>query len=978
MFDRSFLIIFICKEWLEKPVSTGIACLLPLLHTLVRSFKFITELAEYQRMATKHQSSKLFGNEWARDVNRFISSPNSFISSTNKSTDVLIDDMLMIISSTSAVLSLKLAILHVFQNVELFQTNKSYLVKIVSSLEDLTYQFVEKDNLFVHQLLASLTILSIELDERFTRDGTQLTKCVNLLLAQANQVADGSRSDRVLLKSAACNCLSELEEAFPGLLHSKLSFFFQYCQLEKTFIRQHYLSLFCTVLRNSLLKFKTMDFEEQAKSLQFLFCPTTELIPFILHKDFRVESESLMSSPAECVLNPATEKLDLKKSFSTLLDASSNMTPAVLTHTMDKLYDCVLLAGTHPSLLKTLYHRYIHSSNIMLLQLVYSLKIKFGRELFDLSQETSFERSIFWALNNPHNLNPHTLLLYSWVMHFPVLDATTLREDNRVPSGLLLSQLCFPTPFDSIDLSVRCFQLFSSLDYIPEQPNSINTHLTVLVQRVKAQPASFATPAFFHVLFLFLRQSQSPPMTKSVRVILTDLYLSYPMLAAYLINFINSIASIVSADTFSVPMLSYIVQHLQSLRQVCTPDLVFHLQLVEHAALTPNFNLDSILVLLHSILEPEVMEEGDWHLGHIVLDVCKALLIGTNSDSQFQRACALLFHIKARYTDIDISDEAGFLLTLITSVSSKKYRLLLSKASETSAELSLKDLVVGTTFQLASPITYISEVFLQLQKVTSIKHDSTSAIDPPQALNGDTTEILKQYLTSADQLTDASFEMNYILSYADHAKPSASMHTIYAISLQLSGSQHYHPTSSITVPQLIYQAKGEGRNISFEFRPKLPLPASFSVSAIFSLQNGATYQTPLAPLDVSFSDLLQPIPLPQGFNKKDLPLLFDALWDHFSSKSFSEQNPESRCTESFIKLNKPSDSVKHTLLQALSQNIVTSSTDLIQLLLYVPPRHHILLRARVSASCTDTSILTDEWRLLSHLNQFLHALIDQM
>ena len=934
-------------------------------------------------MTSKHQTSKLFGNEWARDVNRFISNPNSFISSTSKSTDVLIDEMLMIISSPSAVLSLKLAILHVFQNVELFQTSKNYLAKIVSSLEDLTYQFVEqRDNLFVHQLLASLTTFSIELDERFSRDGTQLTKCVNLLLAQANQVADGSRSDRMLLRAAACNCLLELEEVYPGILHAKLSYFFQYCQLEKTFIRQHYLSLFCTVLRNSILKFKAIDLEEHANTLKYFFSPTTELIPFILPEEFRDENARLICSQVECVMNPSIDKVDLKKSFSTILDASTNMTPTVLAYTMDKLSDCILLTGTHPSLLKALYHRYLHSSNILLLQLVYSLKIKFGRELFDLSQEASFERSIFWALNNPHNLNPHTLLLYTWVMHFPILDPITQREDNRVPSGLPLSQLCFPTPFDSIDLSVRCFQLFSASDLILEEPHSINTYLTVLVQRVKAQPASFATAAFFHVLFLFLRRSHSASMTKSVRIILTDLYLSYPMLATYLINFMNSISSIVTADAFSVPMLSYIVEHLQSLRQVETPDLVFHLQLVEHAALAPQFNLDSILLLLHSVLGPEVMEEGDWHLGHVVLDVCKALLLGINSDAQFQRACALLFRLKGKYTDIDVSDEAGFLLTLITSVSSKKYRLLLSKAGEASAEPSLKDLVVGTTFQLASPITYISEVFLQLQKVPNSKQDSALTTDPPQARERDSTEILKQYLSSADQLTDASFDMNYVLSYAQHAKPSTSMQTIFAISIHLSGSQHYHPTSSITVPKLTYRTKGspegEERSISFEFRPKLPLPVSFSVSAIFSLQDGATYQTPLAHLEVSFSDLLRPVPLPRDLDRRDIPVLFDALWSHFSSRCFSEQNPESRCTESFIKLDKPSDSVTRTLLRELSQNIVTSSKDLIQLLLFVPPRHHILLRARVSASSTDMSILTDEWRLLSHLNQYLHALIDQM
>ncbi|KAI6652780.1 AP-5 complex subunit beta-1-like [Oopsacas minuta] len=932
-------------------------------------------------MTTKPQTANLFGNEWARDINMFLANPTSFISKSSKTTDLLIDDMLMIISTSSTILSLKLAILHVFLNVELFQTSKSYLTKIVTALEYLSSQFVEqKDNLFLHQLLAALTTLSIELDERFLHDSIQLTKCVDLLLIQANQVADGTRSERVLVRSAACICLSELEEVYPGILYSKLSYLFQYCQLEKTFIRQYYLSLFCTVLRHSLLKFKSIEFEEQANSLQFFFSPTTVLIPFIPPKNFREESAHLLCSSVDCVMSPNLEKVDLKKSFSTLLDASTNMTHTMLANTMHKLSDCVLLAGTHPSILKILYHRYIHSSSIVLLQLVYSLKAKFGRELFDIAEESSFERSIFWALNNPHNLNPHTLLLYTWLIHFPILDPITHREDNRVPNGLPLFQLCYPTPFDSIDLTVRCFHLFSASELILEEPRSINTHLSVLVQRVKSQPGSYATAAFFHTLYLFLHRSHPALMIQSIRVILTDLYLSYPMLAPYLINFMLVITSIVPANNFAIPMLSYIVKHLQTLRQVRTADLMFHLQLVEYAALTPKFNLDSLLVLLHSVLQPEVLEEGDWHLGHTILDVCRALLLGIHSDSQFQRACALLYRIRAKYTDVDVCNEAGFLLILITSVSTKKYRPLLSKASETNAEPSLKDLVVGTTFQLTAPITHIPEVILQLEKMPNKTSSSSTAYSNPPTVTRDPTEILKQYLTATDQLIDTSFQLNFNLSYAPHAKPSTSMQTIYAISLHLSDNPHYHPTASITIPKLVYKAPSENdkRNVSFEFRPKLPFPAQFSVSAIFSLQDGATYQTPLAHLEVSFSDLVLPIPLPQEISEQDTPALFEALWSHLSRKCFSEKNTESKCTESFIKLNKPSESVTRILLHTLSPNIVTSSDNLIQLLLYIPPRHHILMKARVSPDSTDVSILTDEWRLLSYFNQYMHTLLAQM
>ena len=930
-------------------------------------------------------SSKLFGNDWARDISRLLDNPDSFISETRKPAESLIEEMMIILSSASTNLALKLAILHALQNVDSFLSNQTLQLKILSSLEDLAYQFVDQaDNLFIHQLLAALTVFSIEVEERLIKDGVHLSKCVDLLLAQVSQVADGSRFDRVLLRGAACNCLSEMEAVYPGLLHSKLCFIFQYCQLEKTFVRQHYLSLFSDILRHSLLKLHTVDLEDHATRLTYFFSPTSELLPFIIPDKFREESTELLSYSLSCVLNTSLDKVDLKKAISTVLDASNNMSPTILALIMHQLSDSVVLAGLPPSLLKTLFHRYLHSSSIVLLQLMYSLRLKFGRELFDVQDQTDLERSIFWALNNPLNLNPHTLLIYSWLTEFPILDPLTRREDRGLPLSVPLSQLCYPTPSDSVDLSVRCFQLFSISDLILEETHSINTHLAVLMRRVKSQPGSLATAAFFHVLFLFLQRTQSQSMVQSVKTILTDLYLSYPQLAPYLINFITCVNKLVPPAEFAVPVLSGLVGHLQTVEQVAPADLSHHLRVLEHAALTPQVGLEAILQLLHSLLHPDLCEEGDWRLGHAVLDLCKAILVSLRSDAQFQRACALLHRLRASFREVDVADEAGFILTLITSVSSKKYRPLLSKVAETASALSLKELVVGTTFQLASPITHIPEVFLQLQRV-QVPPSPTPPAHPDLKGTLDGRNILEQYLSSIEEMTEnASFKLGYHLSFAPLAKPTTSMQTIYAISLYMSGSPYYHPTASVTVPKLVYPSKKKGetvndkRIISFEFRPKEPLPATFSVSAIFSLPEGSTFQTPLAPLEVSFADILRPASLPECLNRIHLPALFDALWDHFSSRCFSEHNLESRCTESFMKFHKPRESISLTFHQTLAQNVVTSSEEAMQLLFFLPPRNHILLRARLSPNSTDMRILTDDWKLLSHLNHFLHALSAKM
>ena len=209
--------------------------------------------------------------------------------------------------------------------------------------------------------------------------------------------------------------------------------------------------------------------------------------------------------------------------------------------------------------------------------------------------------------------------------------------------------------------------------------------------------------------------------------------------------------------------------------------------------------------------------------------------------------------------------------------------------------------------------------------------------------------------------------------------------------------------------------------------PRFPSPTSFPASVLFNDEYGNTCRGDLDPLSVSLRELSLPLPLAPRFagawaaeaeklEKSAGPLggrdaalravLFEALWEHILDPKLSPSaaspphdpaatGDRAAPVESTRLLPLRKDRVLARLERYLSEFIVVhvsktgrddapraqydASMDRLEtivsvrLLVFLPPRFHLLLKFRVGESTTLVRVRTDQGRLLEHIDVFFDS-----
>jgi len=195
------------------------------------------------------------------------------------------------------------------------------------------------------------------------------------------------------------------------------------------------------------------------------------------------------------------------------------------------------------------------------------------------------------------------------------------------------------------------------------------------------------------------------------------------------------------------------------------------------------------------------------------------------------------------------------------------------------------------------------------------------------------------------------------------------------------------------------------------FQPTTPTPAGFKLMATFTDTDGKTYQGPLDPFLLFFDNLFLPISesVPDVLKDDKLgEVVFSKLWTLIGhlcapneTKSLSDKatppastpstDPEVEAVlkkyrdlegyESVKFLDLSLEAVHAILERHLSKFIVSVTSEagpgdpkVVNTLIFLPPRFHLLLRFQVSANSTIVNIRTDNWRTLANLDSYLDSL----
>jgi AP-5 complex subunit beta-1 len=152
-----------------------------------------------------------------------------------------VDELLQLLMTTSDKNdSAKLAALRVFQEAApKLLSDPNRLEATVTTLKTIFQQFRNSGSpLVCSQILCSMTSIVIEM-ELFVEKDHQLIDLIQLLLEVAGKMKSETH---LLLRATACDCLRELELAYPGILSSKIGHFYAMSQSETAHVFQHYLA----------------------------------------------------------------------------------------------------------------------------------------------------------------------------------------------------------------------------------------------------------------------------------------------------------------------------------------------------------------------------------------------------------------------------------------------------------------------------------------------------------------------------------------------------------------------------------------------------------------------------------------------------------------------------------------------------------------------------------------------------------------
>ncbi|XP_077998184.1 AP-5 complex subunit beta-1-like isoform X1 [Glandiceps talaboti] len=936
------------------------------------------QLQQQQQQQQQQQHS-----QWLEDITSFNRGPQSFLTKKGSDEEGFVVDILQALFCENIRELVKLQLLNILQeNSQVLLTDNTSVEQTIGSLKNI-FDETESESIYKNHILVTITTILIQ-HEQLEQQTKIFIEFMDFLLNMISKINDGFNRN---LRRIACECLKEIEMTYPGILTRKLEHVYAMSQLENTFIAQSYTSLFVTVLKNSVGNMTQYSNDPPDNVLNELMCTRKEpLKPLILPDNFTSELFNVKKKAQRKVLKQKlasnVDTKELKRALSFVMESSTLMTTQCLYYIMVQLIECVAYVhDLSPATFKSLFLHCVSTADLSVFHLVFLLKERFSSQLFtDRDEEFILRRLLIYAIT-PTFKPSHQLLCYEWLLHFPEHQKDAFSE-RSLPTKLDSSYFAtfFPRVFDDIDTTLAKLNVLS----LCFKPSSISdsaaaTLMSCLVslhKSVNYGVTGLVAVALYRALFNYYRKHQYTTLVEDIYKCILGIIVGHPKFAAQTIDFLESIREFHPDSSFSVDVLRALTD-----QSICTPisaileDLGHYLLILERAAEEKEITQNSVLIFLQQLLvSSDLCSNDGWSLGNSLLSVCRNVLKYHNTDLVFRELGDLLFLLLTKYDDIDIRERARFYYALMTNLSTQKFCLQLTSIltafspAAMATSQTLTSLVTGSAnFSTACPVRQLDGTILQLRRAE--KKWNIMKIGIPDSV--DRGQMLEEYLKI---IKSSDFNPPVAVAYYIYFKENMDIlyEKVYAIVLHLQTSSNYLQVKDQEIAVIHHSnlAEPSCKQVTFEFCPLEPVPATFDISAMFSNEDGQTCSMPLAPLQISFEDLFLPLPEICGCSKQQV---FNNIWIFIHTQ---QENSESSCTESVCSLQLSQDMISVTVTQKMAPFIVSSSSvgDIYQIGILLPPSSHLLMKIMPLSETAVISMVTDNWKILPLVNRYLHQL----
>ncbi|CAK6975844.1 AP-5 complex subunit beta-1 [Scomber scombrus] len=938
---------------------------------------------------------------WAERISAFSRSPSRFLSGTTA--EAFLAELLRELRDDRASYSVKVLLLSpLCEHPTLLCPSDSVGEETALELMSVFAQCPSKSVQFHCSLLLAIT--SVLICTSCVSNRSRASQDFVDQLLQLSQDTGDLQGDGALrsLRATACDCLRELEACCPGLLSQRLELLGALRLKETSRIHQAYAGLHTLVLRNAVYQL-AQETGAGADHLKALLGGNTSVAweaeqdsDLMNNKDSSILS-SLILGPMGTIptLQTGPDCKELRSVLSSLLEESYLLTPQCQAALLHRLIEVVaMVPGVPPAIFRAQLLRLLGTSEVGLLHSTLLLKCAFTDSLFSAEDEAFILKRLVVLSQHPLLTTPEKLFYTDCLLHFPENRPISCGDGDESLPVLLTPQLAsalLPTVFNDSDTMLSRLNLLC-LVYLEEEEEGeeegkglsyLYEHLTALLRIVENGGSREIVVTFFRAAFLFLFYFRhverfSGGLTEK----LCELYLRHTRLAPHLINLADQTQERLSESTWAVGFLRALQRVITEapLAKLTIQDLSRHLKMLARVAEEGEIPQHSTISFLSSVItasSSSLCVSGDWRLGNSVLGVCRRLLVHPTLDSLLNALADILQHLAGRYGDTDIQDHARLYYTLLTTLSKEKLAGVLAQgASEGGRQVAKRTLScimseseeltgVLTIHQTEKPIVKLVELDdseLQEEKQMDRESDSSTNDTCPDEASAAVRTYRAQFHHPD---FPSEIVLRYRLTYTEDHDPRFDQ--LFSIRLHFNlTDDHYEELGDTSVPCLF--RKRTPPVVKLRLKPWRPYPTVLHASAIFTTQDGLSWHTLLPDVRVLFQQTFTPLPAPTTWGTGGKLKVFDGLWDEICSESGEDGATSLFCCQ-----------LEEAALEALVEKhflpyIISDPSreeEEHKVLLFLPPRSHMLLKIRREEDAVHFVIATDNWQLLPHANSFL-------
>ncbi|XP_019191374.1 PREDICTED: AP-5 complex subunit beta-1 isoform X2 [Ipomoea nil] len=505
-------------------------------------------------------------------------------------------------------------------------------------------------------------------------------------------------------RSVTCDCLRELEIAFPCLLSDVASQLWALSQSERTHAGQSYALLLATVVANIVKLKPNASFTNASMPLVPFNVPSC----VIDDADNNATGEDKHSTEKQ--ISDLSNK-DLKRVVAFLLEWPHNLTPWGLLEFMDKILPVAAALDLQASLLKVQFSGLLSTYDPLLWHAYLAMCLRF-LDSFEGQELEIARRLLLLSKESQHHLVFRLLALH-WLLGFVGLVLN--RDEGKRGNVLEMSLSFYPAVFDPLALKSLKIDLLAYCSILVIKGNGVvstETSPKVSVEKLFEDalvsvsafkwlpPWSTETAVAFRAFHKFLIGASSHSEADSVsNRILTESTIfhtvqtlvasmsEYKGMVPVTVTFIDRLLACHKHHLLGEHLLKTFDEHLLPKLKL-DYRLGSYFPILEKMAMSSKVSPSGLLELLVKFMLFLIEKHGpdtglrSWCHGSKVLGICRTMLMHHHSSKLFLGLSRLLAFTCLYFPDLEVRDNARIYLRMLICIPGKKLRDILNSGDQ--------------------------------------------------------------------------------------------------------------------------------------------------------------------------------------------------------------------------------------------------------------------------------------------------------